>query len=124
MLVYLAIWDNSPRVDRQVGTLEMLHEIWPGGQVSQNWEWRASGKGNPDGGTWDWVYNSTQDRVEIYLTSNIRQAMIAKMISDGFWDGSKIPPNQPWFQGGMMANSLVYTDPNGTAHHLNWERVK
>jgi hypothetical protein len=46
------------------------------------------------------------------------------MRSMDHWKGSKVPPNEPWFQGSSFTNILQYTDPNGTIHLLGWEPLK
>ncbi len=124
MANFLAVWKHSPSGNTRLGTLEISYQITKEGIESKGWEWRASGKGNADGGAWEWVYSSKFDRVELALTSGLRKTVVARLRSDENWKGSKIPPNEPWFRGSIFTNFMDYTDPNGTVHLLGWEPLK
>jgi hypothetical protein len=125
MATFLAIWLHSPSGNKRLGTLEMSYQVSKDGVESRGWEWRASGNGNPDGGGWEWVYDSNRKRICIELKSGVRDnKVVAIMLSMEHWTGSKIPPNQPWFVGSSFFNHLHYTDPNGTTTILGWEPLK
>ncbi|MEP7076235.1 MAG: hypothetical protein ABI878_10525 [Acidobacteriota bacterium] len=91
MFVFLRVWDEF--VQKDMGMLEMSHNVWPRGEVSAGWEW-VGGAGGRDGGTWKWI--NTSEGVKAELTSNIIKDVVAVMSSPK-WNSGLIPPPQPWF---------------------------
>jgi hypothetical protein len=124
MPTFLSVWKHTVSSSTRLGTLEISYQVSKDGVESKGWEWRASGKGNADGGSWEWIYNTKHDWVEIHLTSGVSKAVVAQMRATEYWKGSKMPPYEPWFRGSSFINFMSYTDPNGTVHTLGWEPVK
>jgi len=110
MFVFLRVWDEF--LAKDMGTLEITHNVWPGGQVSAGWEW-IGGAGGRDGGSWQWINSGG---VKLELTSNILKEVVA-LLSSPKWAGGSLPPPQPWFtkQGDVIAskNRLRYLKQTG-----------
>jgi hypothetical protein len=110
----------SRKDNKQLGALQMTHQIGPQGQVSQGWEW-VGVNATSDGGSWAWKKNNTTGKVSAELTSGIYKRVVASMFSKE-WDKGPLPPNTPWFAdpdiysyigNDDFPNTLEYYGPNG-----------
>jgi hypothetical protein len=79
---------------KPLGILQMIYEVWPGGQVSKNWEWIGT-NGTDDGGTWDWE-KSLSGKVSIALDSNLVTGIVGRLLAER-WNERTFPPPAPWF---------------------------
>lgn len=99
-----------------LGTLEIDHDVWSNGEVSQNWEWMG-GPENSDGGTWEWVKGGSGNDVHMRLTSNLSHQLIG-VLHASKWDNGPIPALVPWFAPAPGETGNVFTyfsqrDQNG-----------
>jgi hypothetical protein len=74
MVVFLGLSSGG----NSKGTVEIDHLEWPGGEVSDNWEWMGGPDGY-DGGTWEW--GSLYGKPCMDLTSNLSGGLVAKVFS-------------------------------------------
>ncbi len=110
MIAFLKVTANG----KSLGSLQMIYEVWAGGQVSQNWEW-IGGNGTDDGGTWEWIKSDTR-KIGIELTSNLYKLIVSRLFAERWNDGT-FPPLTPWFTAPSMYewdNQLEYYGTDGT----------
>ena len=116
MIVFLKV---TSRNGKPFGSLQMIYEVWPGGQVSQNWEWIGA-NGTDDGGTWEWNKADSSGKVSVALNSNRYSRVVSRMFSDK-WNNGTFPPLTPWFVDSDAydwENYLEHYGPDG--NQLNY----
>lgn len=97
------------------GTLEIAKKTFPGGQITQTFEWR--GEGSSDGGTWEWGKDS-HGFVAMMLTSNITKTLVGRLKANA-WNKDPLPPFEPWFRTGS-AGYFTYFSPTGKEFICDW----
>lgn len=118
MVIFLSVYKKETQ--KTVGTLEIVHQVFPGGEAQRAYEW--IGTGASDGGTWEWVANT--NFVEMLLTSNIRKGKAA-VLSSTKWKKDIIPPHEPWFPADWEEfNTLTYFGLNGEQPVFGWTPKK
>lgn len=111
MISFLKVTAKS---GKPLGSLQMIYEVWTGGQISQNWEW-VGANGTSDGGTWEWTI-SDKGLVSIELNSNLYKLTVSRLFAERWNDGT-FPPLTPWFTAPSpyeWNNELEYYGTNGT----------
>lgn len=116
MIVFLKVTSQS---GKPFGSLQMIYEVWPGGQISQNWEWIGA-NGTDDGGTWEWNKADSFGKVSVALNSNRNSRVISRMFA-GRWNNGTFPPLTPWFVDSDVydwENYLEHYGPDGNQSEL------
>jgi len=115
MVVFLGLSSGG----QSKGTVEIDHLEWPGGEVSDNWEWMGGPDGY-DGGTWEW--GSLYGKPCMDLTSNLSGGLVARVFSSK-WDNGPVPPNTPWFspKGDEKDKLYKHYQSQGLTEYYFWE---
>jgi hypothetical protein len=111
MIVFIKV---TAKGGKSLGSLQMIYEVWAGGQVSQNWEW-IGGNGTADGGTWEWMTGES-GKVGIELNSNLYKRIVSRLFAER-WNNKAFPPLPPWFTAPAVYewnNELEYYGTDGT----------
>src|SRR5262249_59632147 len=108
------------------GRPQIVHAVWPSGDVTQGWEWVGGPRGS-DGGAWTWKDGQAdpgRGSIKMELVSGLTGGVVGHVF-ESQWDNGPAPPAPPWFsrQGGDKLFRYS-ASPDRSIHYLLWQLQK